>query len=182
MGKTHWKKLQNPDYLGAYSLDEGKDLILTIDFVRVENVTGPDNRKEDCTVIHFAEKQKPMIVNATNAKTITKLYKSPYIEDWHGRKIQIYSARVRAFDDMVEALRIRPTVPKVEVPKQAEPILCSDCKNGIKPFGKMDSQQMAQYTSDKYGKPLCSECAELAAKNKIAPDKPDVSDLLGENN
>ena len=28
---THWKKFHNPDYLGSYSLDPGKDMILTID-------------------------------------------------------------------------------------------------------------------------------------------------------
>lgn len=29
--KTHWKKLTNPDYLGAYSLDDpSKTIILTV--------------------------------------------------------------------------------------------------------------------------------------------------------
>ena len=27
---THWKKLTNPDYLGAYALQPGEDLIATI--------------------------------------------------------------------------------------------------------------------------------------------------------
>ena len=26
MSKTHWKRLINPDYIGAYSLEEGQDL------------------------------------------------------------------------------------------------------------------------------------------------------------
>lgn len=30
MSKTHWKKLTNPNYLGAYSIDDGKDIVLTI--------------------------------------------------------------------------------------------------------------------------------------------------------
>ena len=38
----------------------------------------------------FAENVKPMIVNSTNAKTIEKLYKTPYIEEWKGRKIQLF--------------------------------------------------------------------------------------------
>ena len=34
-------------------------------------VTGPDGKKEECTVVHFAEKEiKPLILNTTNAKTI----------------------------------------------------------------------------------------------------------------
>ena len=40
MAKTHWKKLSNPDYLGAYALDPGKDLIVTIQSVGEERVTG----------------------------------------------------------------------------------------------------------------------------------------------
>ena len=34
-GKTHWKKLINPNYIGAYSLEEGEDLTVKIDFVQV---------------------------------------------------------------------------------------------------------------------------------------------------
>ena len=86
--QTHWKKLINLDYLGAYSLDPGKDMILTIKGVRNEIVTGPDGKKEECMVMSFIENVKPMIVNSTNAKTIQKLYKTPYIEEWQGRKIQ----------------------------------------------------------------------------------------------
>ena len=43
---THWKKLTNPDYLGAYSLEDGKDIVLTIERVQVETVTGPEGKKE----------------------------------------------------------------------------------------------------------------------------------------
>ena len=82
MSKTHWKKLNNPDYLGAYALEPGQELVATIKVVRKEMVTGPDGKKEECTVVHFAEKEiKPLILNTTNAKTIQKIYKTPYIEE-----------------------------------------------------------------------------------------------------
>lgn len=165
--KTHWKRLTNPDYLGAYALDEGQELIVTIQHVCLEKVTGTDGKKEDCIVAHFQDRGiKPMILNATNCKTITKLYKTPLIEDWSGRKIQIFSDRVKAFGDVVEALRIRPFVPKVSVPKQEAPISCTDCGVVIEPYGKMTSGQMAQYTQDKYGKPLCAVCAKKSAEDK----------------
>lgn len=44
--KTHWKKLQNPDYFGSWSIPENEDLILTINFVQVEAVTNPSGRSE----------------------------------------------------------------------------------------------------------------------------------------
>lgn len=159
--KTHWKKLQNPDYLGAYSLDPGKDLILTIKVVKVEQVTGPDNRKEDCTVAHFVEDSKPMILNATNSKIITKLYKTPYIEEWAGKKIQIYSTEVKAFGDVVEALRIRQKIPS-QVAAVPISIKCSDCPDEIEGIGNRTAEQIAQYTKSKYGRPLCSACATKA--------------------
>jgi Zn finger protein HypA/HybF involved in hydrogenase expression len=163
MSQTHWKKLSNPDYLGAYSLEPGKDLILTIKSVKVEQVTGPDNRKEECTVLHFVEGAKPMIVNATNAKIITKLYKTPYIEEWEGKKIQVYSTEVKAFGDVVEALRIRPKVP---TQTQTAPVKlnCSDCPDEIAGIGGKTAEQIAQYTLTKYGRSLCSSCATKASQ------------------
>ncbi len=165
--RTHWKRLTNPDYLGAYALDEGVDLIATIKDVRRETVVGPDGKKEECTVIHFVESHiKPMICNATNAKTITKLYKTPYIEEWRNRKIQIFVDKVRAFGEIVEALRIRNYPPKVVVNQRKEKHFCADCGAEIMPFGQSSAAQIAQYTQDKYGKPLCSECAKKAAEDK----------------
>ena len=116
-GLTHWKKLHNPDYLGAYAIEPGTEPIYTIDYVREESVTGPDGKKETCMVVHFKEAGiKPMILNATNAKTINKIYDTPYIEQWQGKPIQIYVAKVKAFGDMTDALRIRPMIPKVQLP------------------------------------------------------------------
>lgn len=42
---THWKTQFNYPYLGAHSLTEGKDLILTIREMKREEVTGKTVRK-----------------------------------------------------------------------------------------------------------------------------------------
>lgn len=163
MAKTHWKKLTNPDYLGAYALDDGKDVILTISYVREEKVTGSDGKKDDCVVCHFSERVKPMILNSTNMKTITKLFGTPYIEDWSGRRIQIGIEKVKAFGDVVDALRVRKFIPAENVPK------CESCGGEIQPRGNMDAASMAKYTAQKYGKALCAACAtQLAAQIKAA--------------
>lgn len=167
--KTHWKKLQNPDYLGAYALEPGQDLIATIKSVGEETVIGSDGKKEECTVIHFAERDvKPMILNVTNAKVISKIYKTPYIEDWSGCKIQIFVAQVKAFGDVVDALRIRPYAPKAQAQEKSS---CADCGTEIKPLGKHDAAYMAAYTQQKFGKPLCAECAQKRAERDKA-EKP----------
>jgi len=115
--KTHWKKLENPDYIGAYSLDQGKDLIVMSENVKREMVTGTGGKKEECTVAYLKD-QKPFIINRTNAKAISKVCQSPYIEDWKGKYIQLFVALIRAFgEDNVECLRVRPTAVKVELPQ-----------------------------------------------------------------
>jgi hypothetical protein len=43
---THWKKLTNPNYLGTYALEPGQTLVLTIDCVKEELVTGQGGRKD----------------------------------------------------------------------------------------------------------------------------------------
>ena len=45
MRLTHWKKLSNPNYLGAYSIEDNKDLILTISKVQQETVPPARTKK-----------------------------------------------------------------------------------------------------------------------------------------
>lgn len=108
--KTHWKQLTNPDYIGAYSLQEGQDLTVTITKVVREMVTSTGGKKEECTVAHL-QGHKPMIMNVTNCKTITNLYKTPYIEEWAGKSITIFATNTKLKGEDVECLRIRPTTP-----------------------------------------------------------------------
>ncbi len=113
--KTHWKKLQHPDYIGAYELMDGttdKELTVTIQKVARQMVTGADGKKEECTVAALAG-HKPMILNSTNQKTMTKIFGTPYIEDWAGKKMTLYVAKVKAFGETVDALRIRTVIPKL---------------------------------------------------------------------
>jgi len=112
--KTHWKRLANPDYIGAYALNEGEDLTVTIDYVVRELITGTGGKKEECTVAHLVN-QKPFILNATNSKSIARLYGN-YIEDWAGKPITLFSSTAKLAGDTVECLRIRPIVAVREKP------------------------------------------------------------------
>jgi len=160
MSKTHWRKMTNPNYMGAYSLDEGRDVILTIAYVRQEDVIGSDGKKEECAVCHWKERDfKPMILNVTNLKAIAKVVGSPYIDDWAGHRIQIGTEQVRAFGTITDALRVRPEATREE--KQPE-IPCEECGELIMPAYKMNVEQLAAYTSERYGRKLCANCAKKA--------------------
>ena len=157
MAKTHFKSLMNPNYLGAYSLEEGKDVILTIDYVRSEKVMGTDGKSDECLVTHFKENVLPLVTNATNARMISKLLKSPYIEDWSGHKIQIGVEKVKAFGDVVEALRVRNFLPRTVN------IKCEVCGKPIQSAYGMSVDDFAKYTKERLGKSMCKDCADKAA-------------------
>ena len=111
----HWKKQFNYEYLGSYSLEGDREKVVTIKGVSTEKVTGQSGRKEDCFTVSFKEFDKPMILNRTNSKAIEKVASSPLIEEWIGVQVSLYvQPGVRAFGDVVDALRIRDTKPTKE--------------------------------------------------------------------
>lgn len=153
---THWKALTNPDYLGSYAFDRGEEKTGTIREIKREIVTGPEGKKEECTVCHFSEPDlKPLILNVTNCKAISKLYGTPYTEEWAGKRIIMRVQQVKAFGETVDAVRIKPQIPP------ALPT-CAECGKMITAYGNMNPAQVAAYTSQKYGKCLCTECAKQA--------------------
>ena len=162
MSKTHWKQLVNMDYLGAYALPDGKDLTLTIDKVVKEVVTGNSGRKEQCMVMYFKEPNyKPMILNRTNAKSIAALCQSQYVEDWCGHKVTLYGTTTRFGGDVVECLRIRPTVME-----QAKTFTCENCG------AEFQNEELAKRTKTKFGRVLCMTCGLAEAekgKNETVP-------------
>jgi len=110
--KTHWKKLVNLDYIGAYSIDEGKDLVVTITAVTKEVVKGAKGKEDECIVATLKD-EKPFIINRTNCKSISKVHGSPCIEDWIGKKIALYATTTNLKGDQVECIRVREVPPQL---------------------------------------------------------------------
>lgn len=152
--KTHWKKLTNPDYLGAYAFQPGEEKTLTIKEVKRELVYNPSGSgKEECTVAYFVEPVKPLILNVTNCKTITKVWGTPYIEDWGGLRITLKVKKISAFGEMVDAVRVANERPAEEA------IICEACGKPITAAAGRTVQQIIAATKNKCGKALCLECA-----------------------
>ena len=106
--KTHWKQLVDPRFIGAYALPNGDDMTVTIERVQLETVTMMGGKKEDHSIAYI-KGQKPLILNVTNSKSIHKLY-GPFIEDWAGKQITLFASTAKMGGEMVECLRIRPSV------------------------------------------------------------------------
>lgn len=145
---THWKTLVDPRYIGAYALPNGNDLIVTIDGVRSEEITMMGGKKEVHSIMYL-KGQKPMILNATNSKSIHKLY-GPYIEEWAGKQITLYGSTAKLGGEMVECLRIRPSVPV----REKQPI------TGERLTKALDQIKAGTYTVTK-----------LRAQFKLTPDQ-----------
>lgn len=151
--KTHWKKLVNPDYIGAYCIEA--DTTVKILSVAREIVKGEGGKSEECTVLRL-EGQKPFICNRTNAKTITKLYGSPYIEDWVGKLITLFPTTTKVAGETVECLRIRPTAPVIK---------SVDYTPHIKAVESCTTLEQLQQVYESFTKE--QRAATLAAKDKM---------------
>ena len=157
--KTHWKKLTNPDYLGAYAFDPGEIKTVTIKTVGTEIVQNQTGNKEECIVAHFVEDVKPLILNKTNCKTIEHLYGTAYIEEWSGKKIQLNVKKVSAFGDVVDAVRVMPSMPGTD-------LICEECHRIIKPAAGKSAQELANVAKEHTGKQLCLDCQRTYAQEE----------------
>jgi predicted DNA-binding antitoxin AbrB/MazE fold protein len=112
--QTHWKMHFDYEYIGSHNLKEGEEVVVTIKKVLDEMVFDTqENSEKKKLVVHFEEQPDlKMILNVTNAKTLERLLKTPHIDKWKGRKIQLYAADIRAFGQDMKALRIRDFLPK----------------------------------------------------------------------
>lgn len=123
--KTHYRKAFDSPYLSSADIVE--PTVLTIDFVRLEK-DRTKKTQDAFNTAHFVEKEirrgeplKPMILNATNSKTLKGLTSSPFIDDWNGVRVTIYvDHNVRFGKESVEGLRISPHAPEASL-KVLEP-------------------------------------------------------------
>ena len=115
--KTHYRKAFDSPYLSSADIVE--PTVLTVARVTLE----PDRTKKTKDLFntaHFVEKEirsgeelKPMILNASNSKTMKALTGSPFIDDWQNVRITVYvDQNVRFGKETVEGLRISPHAPE----------------------------------------------------------------------
>ena len=154
---THWRKMTNPDYFGSHDLvqNDGSfgQITVTITSVAQEKVKGADGKDSLCIVAKTAE-TKPIILNKTNCKTITKVLGTPIIERWAGQRIVVGVERVKAFGDVTDAIRVKATKPTPETPKdytkQIEAInACADMPSLVALWQSFDAETKSAMLSYK---------------------------------
>ena len=151
--KTHWKKTDNPNYLGSYAFEPGEEKALTISCAKEETIFNQrEGKEEKKLVLHFKENEKPLILNTTNKAMIAKVTGEIYIEDWTGKGIILCVQKIKAFGELTDAVRVRPV----------KPFLCSDCGGIITGYGGKSHGEIREYTRKQYRRQLCAECATKA--------------------
>lgn len=167
---------RDSEYLGAEDIEPGTEPVLTIKALYNGMIT-LQRGKENKDVIVFAEDKvpginnvRPLVCNATNRKTLKKLYKSVTADALVGKKIQLFidnKVRDPSTGELTDGIRIRPRIP---ADKKAEAIICEQCGKPIKAIGQFSAEQIASINQKRYGKKLCGECSKkLGEQDSAAP-------------
>lgn len=161
--KTHYRKAFDSPYLSSADIVE--PTVLTI----ARAVLEKDKTKKTGDVFNTAyfeerelrpgEKLKPMILNATNSKTMKGITGSPFLEDWSGVKVTVFvDKNVRFGKESVEGLRISPA-------RITKPLLTPDktqawnnAKAAFKRDGSLDAVMARMDISEVHRNQLIQEC------------------------
>ena len=165
--KTHYRKAFDSPYLSSADIVEAT--VLTISHVSLE-ADRTKKTKDVFNTAHFVEKElrvgeklKPMILNASNSKTIKALTNSPFIDDWRGVRVTIYvDHNVRFGKETVEGLRISPHTPERKALTPESGKAWTNAKAAYKRDGNLDSVLARIDMSKEHQELLISECTETA--------------------
>lgn len=109
----HWRLMMSSDKLHAADL-LGRDCNVQIE--KVIQGEYPDHQDARAKIfkpdVYFKDKKKPLGLNSTNARMITKLLGSADTAKWVGKTITIYPTMTMAFGEEQECIRVRPKLPE----------------------------------------------------------------------
>lgn len=103
----HAKEFCGKPFLASTDLEEGRDLRLTIEEVKREQVFEPKSReKKTVGIIKFSNHPLRMIFNVTNTVAIISMYGNE-TNQWKGQQIDVYRTTTRVAGKVVPCLRVR---------------------------------------------------------------------------
>lgn len=100
----------------------GREVKVVIADVDMEDVKDVDTTKK-CLVMHFAGKEKALILNRTNCETMESITGTDDYGAWVGHAVVLWTDQTVKFGGKtVGGLRIRAVGPKVVVPPPPAPL------------------------------------------------------------
>jgi hypothetical protein len=165
--KTHYRKAFDSPYLSSADLVDA--MTFTISIVRLE-MDHTKKTKDSFNTAYFVEKEirpgekmKPMILNASNSKTMKNLTGSSFIEDWINVPVTIYvDHNVRFGKEVVEGLRISPNKPEKRYLTPENAKAWANAKAAYLRDGNLDTVLSRVNISDADQDKLIAECSNEA--------------------
>ena len=190
-GKERLGANRDSEYLGVEDLEPGTEPVLTIKALYNGMIT-LQRGKERHDVISFEEESvpgsikqvRPLVVNATNRKTLRKLYKATTAEALVGKKIKLFidpNVRNPSTGEKDGGIRIKDKIPTGTSAK-AEVFKCADCGKVIEGFAGYSAEQIAKINKNTYGRELCAECSKKlkeAAKTPTETQIDEANEVMG---
>lgn len=163
--KTHYRKAFDSPYLSSADIVEPTTLTIarvSLDKDRTKKTT------DEFNTAYFVEKElrpgealKPMILNASNSKTMRQLTGSPYIDDWRDVRVTVYvDHNVRFGKETVEGLRISPKPAEKKAITPAMTKAWENAKAAYRRDGDLVSVLSRVTISAEHQKQLLAECAQ----------------------
>ncbi|MBK5075174.1 hypothetical protein I2492_19400 [Budviciaceae bacterium CWB-B4] len=166
--KTHYRKAFDSPYLSSADIVE--PTVLTISRVTLE-LDKTKKTKDHFNTAYFEEKEirpgevlKPMILNATNSKTLKNLTNSPFIDDWKSIRVTVYvDPKVRFGGQMMEGLRISPNKPDKRQLTPDETETWENAKAAYKRYGSLEKVLAKVSITEEHRQQLIKECSDAVA-------------------
>ena len=129
--KMKFSETRPSKYLKASDLED-REIILTMDYVEVQELYGQDAEKP---VLFFRDTEKALVLNVTNGNTIAGEY-GDEMDSWSGKPIIVYPDRTDFGGKRVPCLRVKiPAAPApANVPVAAEPVAAVMAESADAPF------------------------------------------------
>lgn len=177
--KTHYRKVFKSDHLGVADLEEfaeaGNALIYTISHVRQEYGVKVAGKKGDHNIAYFAERIKPLVLNATNSKTLKAITGSAFVEDWKNIEVQLYiDPSARLAGETVGGVRINPNYRRSENKHELTPAMTNAWNNAIMAYrrdGNLDKVLARMHVSPENQEVI----KRLAEAPQIEQEAPNVN-------
>lgn len=106
--KGSWHTAYGYKFLSSDDMELGQEFTLTISGVTREMAYDSKSKQEKPLIsVSFAQTDKLLALNATNAKSISEIAGSPMVEKWQGKRITIYVIKDKFFGKLQTALRVK---------------------------------------------------------------------------
>ena len=103
----HAKEFCGKPFLSSTDIEEGRDLRLTIEEAKREEVFEPKTRKAKLVgIIKFSDYPLRMIFNVVNTVAVISMYGND-TDQWKGKQIDVYRTTTRVAGKVVPCLRVR---------------------------------------------------------------------------